>query len=70
MKYRLYKKISNWRMILPLQRLYLVDVKVEQPNISLCWEVSHEESKHKQIDLKNIDKVRDNGALLYLIWEK
>ena len=45
----------------------IVDVKVEQPNISLCWEVSHEESKHKQIDLKNIDKVRDNGALLYLI---
>ena len=48
----------------------IVEVKVEQPNISLCWEVSHEESKHKQIDLKNIDKVLDNGALLYLIWEK
>ena len=45
----------------------IVEVKVEQPNISLCWEVSLEESKHKQIDLKNIDKVRDNGALLYLI---
>ena len=45
----------------------IVEVKVEQPNISLCWEVSHEESKHKQIDLKNIDNVRDNGALLYLI---
>ena len=45
----------------------IVEVKVEQPNISHCWEVSHEESKHKQIDLKNIDKVRDNGALLYLI---